>query len=73
MQEVMVQKQALLVFRHLARHREREPPVLLQKDSNSEKTMEREAEETELLKEKHKENMTGSRSKDAWIRLEGQS
>lgn len=46
---------------------------MLQKDSNSEKTMEREAEETELLKEKHKENMTGSRSKDAWIRLEGQS
>lgn len=28
---------------------------------------------TELLKEKHKENMTGSRSKDAWVRLESQS
>lgn len=57
----------------LARHREREPPVLLQKDSNSKKTMEREAEETELLKEKRKENMTGRRSKDAQIRLERQS
>lgn len=28
---------------------------------------------TELLKEKHKENMTGSRSKDAQVRLESQS
>lgn len=46
---------------------------MLQKDSNSKKTMEREAEETELLKEKRKENMTGRRSKDAQIRLERQS
>lgn len=73
MQEVIVQKQALLVFRNLQGTEKGNLQSLLQKYSNSDKTMEREAEETELLKEKRKENMTGRRSKDAQIRLERQS
>lgn len=68
MQEVVVQKQGLLVFRNLQGTEKGN----LRSCQKRIPTTEREAE-YQTPEGMHKENMTGSRSKDAWIRLERQS